>query len=255
MGRIFLDLTCFYLFDTIVNVSERREKMDSTNEVLFRDKNIKEKLVIEKGSVSVEKASLAGIKIVPRIKTEEEIKQEKLEKARIVEYSKFFRETMEDADIDHAQAAKSINEPIKIKPFPQKNMLEIANDNYVTATDYFDRQDMPGNCSLRIVTLDGLMHLLENPMELQKIDLVHAVMPFDDAWPLINAFKMTAANKTTRVVLGAYGPADDIDADWSKHVLSVLMSELDFCEYAEKEKDGNHFQLVHSTYHEKLSKK
>lgn len=159
-----------------------------------------------------------------RVKSLEEINQEQLFQG----YLDFFKQN------------------IKLLNLENSYQLEIANDQFLTVSDYYEDKR-----KCRIFTIDMLEELLEKPTKLAKVDLVHAVMPFDEALKLINGFSKVpeVTNARTTVILGAYGDKNDkYMLDYNKRVLAGLTNKLDFCEYVCEEDKDSYFKMIYSTY-------
>ena len=129
--------------------------------------------------------------------------------------------------------------------------LEVVNDEGLTASRKLQER---GFSNFKICHANLLDVLLENPAVLSKINLVHAVMPFDNVYPIIKAFsKIPELSKTnTRVVLGAYDNYEEPEHEQNKRALDGLMNELDFCRYKGADYDGVSVRMIFSTYQKNL---
>ncbi len=134
---------------------------------------------------------------------------------------------------------------------PNYVALEIVNDEGLTVSKGLQKQ---GFSNFKICHANLLEVLLENPAVLSKINLVHAVMPFDSVYPIIQAFskipEISEAN--TRVVLGAYDNYEELEHDQNKRALDSLMRDLDFCRYKGADYDGVSVRMICSTYQKNL---
>lgn len=215
-----------------MNVSERGKKMKKSEEL--------PKLAVVKEDILMPKSTISDIKIVDRnITLEEKKKREQLKK-----YAKFFYHQI--SDIEDFDDDKTYN------------AIEIANEHFMTTTDYLDKKSILTdgfNGNWQVNTLDGLIRLLENPIQLQKVDLVHAVMPFEDAvsiiYPLVRIPEVS--NSRTRIALGVYGDLNNADElDYNIRVINAISDELDFSGYVEKTEDNTYMKMVYSTYQKNL---
>ena len=129
--------------------------------------------------------------------------------------------------------------------------LEVVNDEGLTVSGKLQER---GFSNFKICHANLLEVLLENPAVLSRINLVHAVMPFDSVYPIIKVFsKIPELSKTnTRVVLGAYDNYEEIEHEQNKRALDGLMNELDFCRYKGADYDGVSVRMICSTYQKNL---
>ena len=99
--------------------------------------------------------------------------------------------------------------------------------------------------------------LLDNPVKLSEIKLVHAVMPFDEVYPIV---KMLAkipevSNADTRIIFGAYDNYEDEIHEHNRRVLRGLMNSLDFNGYHMADIDGTCGKLCRSGCHKEKTKR
>ena len=64
---------------------------------------------------------------------------------------------------------------------PSYNAIEVVNDEGLIVTQFMDKLPNFNLCHISLIE-----SLLENPMKLKEISLVHAVMPFEDTYKLIS---------------------------------------------------------------------
>ena len=135
---------------------------------------------------------------------------------------------------------------------PNYVALEVVNDEGLTVSSVLKEEGEFSNFKICHAAL--LDTLLENPIQLSKINLIHAVMPFDDVYPIVQAFskipEVTGAK--TRVILGTYDNYEDAEHKFNLRVLNNLMSSLDFSGYHGADIDGISVKMVYSTYQKNL---
>lgn len=135
---------------------------------------------------------------------------------------------------------------------PNYSALEVVNDEGLIVSRELQQN---GNFSnFKICHANLLEVLLENPAKLSEINLVHAVMPFEDVYPLVQALvKIPEVTKAkTRVVFGCYDNAEDSEHDFNIRVLNGLIRDLDFCRFKSANYDGTSVKMVVSTYQKNL---
>ena len=127
--------------------------------------------------------------------------------------------------------------------------LEIVNDEGLVVTNYM--KEIP---NFKVCHASLIDTLIGSPAKLSQVNLVHAVMPFDDACSLVYLLKQVpeVTNAQTRVILGAYDNYDEIDHEQNRRVLRGLMNGLDFCEYKADDIDGTCVRMVYSTYQKNM---
>lgn len=156
-----------------------------------------------------------------------------LENVQLERYASFFKDKLNEiVDLDDNYTA-----------------LEIMNDEGLLVTNYMTEFPKFKVC------YSGLVELLtENPVELSKINLVHAVMPFDDANSLVRLFTKIPeiTNADTRVILGTYDDYNEIDHEQNRRVLKGLMNGLDFWNYEREDINGTCVRMVYSTYQKNM---
>ncbi len=185
----------------------------------------------------------SDVKIIEHKKADEEIAKEE----ELKQYADFFQ--------------KEISKLEKVKKGQIYNAIEIANEQFLTVTDYLNRdliQSQDLKINYQINTLDGLMRLLENPMQLKKVNLIHAVMPFEDAVSLVYPLSQIpqVSECRTRVVLGAYGNVNDAEElDFNNRVMNAMFNQLDFCVFRENMKNGVYSKMVYSAYQKNMKMK
>ena len=135
---------------------------------------------------------------------------------------------------------------------PNYLALEVVNDEGLTVSSILKEEgEFPNFKICHAALLDTL---LENPIQLAKINLIHAVMPFNDVYPIVQAFskipEVTGAK--TRVILGTYDNYEDAEHKFNLRVLNNLMSSLDFSGYHGADIDGISVKMVYSTYQKNL---
>ena len=130
--------------------------------------------------------------------------------------------------------------------------LEIVNDEGLTISSQL--QENGGFTNFKICHASLVETLLENPAKLSQISLIHAVMPFDDIYPLIQSFNKIpeVTNSKTRVVLGTYDNYDEEEHQQNIRVLNGLIRGLDFYRYKGLDIDGTSVKMVYSTYQQNL---
>lgn len=156
-----------------------------------------------------------------------------LENVQLERYVSFFKDRLNEiADLDDDYTA-----------------LEIANDEGLLVTNYMTDFPKFKVCRAELVEL-----LAENPIELSKINLVHAVMPFDEAAPLVRLLAKIpeVTNADTRVILGTYDDYNEIDHEQNRRVLKGLMNGLDFWNYEREDINGTCVRMVYSTYQKNM---
>lgn len=154
------------------------------------------------------------------------------EEIQFIKYADFFKERLE-------KKADYTN--------PNYRALEVINDDGFAVSNYLHL----GN--FKVCNPDLIEFLLENPVQLSKFNLVHAVMPFDDIASLISSFAKIpeVTNADVRVILGAYDYDEDAHK-FNKRVLDRFIDDLDFCDYYSMDNDGTSLKLVCSTYQKNM---
>ncbi len=188
-------------------------------------------------------STLSGVKIIGRKKTEDEIRKEE----ELKQYVNFFQ--------------KEIRNIEKLKAGQSYNAIEIANEQFLTVTDYLNRDIIQAHgikINYQINTLDSLMRLIENPGQLQKVNLIHAVMPFEDVasliYPLARIPQLSRCK--TRVILGAYGNLEDTEEfDYNNRVINAMYNQLDFNMYKEEIHNHVYTKMLYSTYKQNMKMK
>ena len=163
-------------------------------------------------------------------------KPEKTEREiALAKYTRFFKRNMAKFNITD----------------PNYTALEIVNDEGLMVSR--ELQEDGGFSNFKICNIGVINTLIENPVKLSQINLVHAVMPFDDVYSLIKAFAKIPelTNAKTRVVLGTYDNYDD-EHDRNIRILNNLIRELDFSGYHCMDEDGTALKMVYSTYQKNL---
>ena len=163
-------------------------------------------------------------------------KPEKTEREIVLaKYARFFKRNMAKFNITD----------------PNYTALEIVNDEGLMVSR--ELQEDGGFSNFKICNIGVINTLIENPVKLSQINLVHAVMPFDDVYSLIKAFAKIPelTNARTRVVLGTYDNYDD-EHDRNIRILNNLIRELDFSGYHCMDEDGTALKMVYSTYQKNL---
>lgn len=163
-------------------------------------------------------------------------KPEKTEREiALAKYARFFKRNMAKFNITD----------------PNYTALEIVNDEGLMVSR--ELQEDGGFSNFKICNIGVINTLIENPVKLFQINLVHAVMPFDDVYSLIKAFAKIPelTNARTRVVLGTYDNYDD-EHDRNIRILNNLIRELDFSGYHCMDEDGTSLKMVYSTYQKNL---
>ena len=135
---------------------------------------------------------------------------------------------------------------------PDYTALEIANDEGLNVTSILKQNNKKLN--FKICHIELIETLMENPIELKKINLVHAVLPFDDAASLVKCLSnIPEVSKTaTRVALGLYGSTEDANYAFSRKVLNSMLQSLDFFGYKEDQMDGTTVKMIWSTYQKNM---
>ena len=138
---------------------------------------------------------------------------------------------------------------------PDFSALEIVNDEGLTVSSELQKSD--GLTNFQVCNIGYVNKLLQHPAELKKVNLVLAVLPFEDAFTLTQCLSQIpeASNTETRVALGVYGGPYDPNFDFNKRVLSFLMSKLDFFEYKGDEINGTNVKTLYSTYQKNMKKR
>ena len=148
-------------------------------------------------------------------------------------YSKFFRKQLEQfSDFDDNYKA-----------------LEIINDSGRLVTSHLS--DLPNFkvCHLSLIEL-----LSQDASKLSDINLVHALMPIEEASTLVNLFKKIPdiTNAKTRVLLGAYDDYETLEHEQNRRVLRGVMNGLDFWNYKREDNDGVCVRMVYSAYQKNM---
>ena len=171
--------------------------------------------------------SLSGV-MITEMTPQKSPREEALER-----YAQFFKKNL--AKVDDIES-------------PNYTALEIANDEGLNVTSVLKQNNAKLNFKICHIAL--IETLIENPVELQKVNLIHAVLPFDNASALVTYLSdiPEISNATTRVALGLYGSPKDSNYDYSRRVLSRMIRSLDFFDYKDDEIDGTTVKMVWSTY-------
>ena len=132
---------------------------------------------------------------------------------------------------------------------PNYLALEIMNDEGLLVSEH-----MKDLSNFKVCHASLIETLLDNPAKLSEIKLVHAVMPFDEVYPIV---KMLAkipevSNADTRIIFGAYDNYEDDIHEYNRRVLRGLMNSLDFNGYHMADIDGTSVKMVYSTYQKNL---
>ena len=156
-----------------------------------------------------------------------------LEDEGLKTYSEFFRKQLKQVDnLDDSYKA-----------------LEIINDNGSLVTSYLS--DLPNFkvCHLSLIEL-----LSQDASKLSDINLVHALMPIEDASNLVNLFKKIPeiTNAKTRVLLGAYDEYETLEHEQNRRVLRGMMNGLDFWDYKREDNNGICVRMVYSAYQKNM---
>lgn len=175
--------------------------------------------------------SLSGV-MITEMTPQKSPREEALER-----YAQFFKKNL--AKVDDIES-------------PDYTALEIANDEGLNVTSVLKQNNTKLN--FKICHIGLIETLIENPVELQKVNLIHAVLPFDNASALVTYLSdiPEISNATTRVALGLYGSPKDSNSDYSRRVLSRMIRSLDFFDYKDDEIDGTTVKMVWSTYQKNM---
>lgn len=175
--------------------------------------------------------SLSGV-MITEMTPQKSPREEALER-----YAQFFKKNL--AKVDDIES-------------PDYTALEIANDEGLNVTSVLKQNNAKLN--FKICHIGLIETLMENPVELQKVNLIHAVLPFDNASALVTYLSdiPEISNATTRVALGLYGSLEDSNYDYSRRVLSRMIRSLDFFDYKDDEIDGTTVKMVWSTYQKNM---
>ncbi len=175
--------------------------------------------------------SLSGV-MITEMTPQKSPREEALER-----YAQFFKKNL--AKVDDIES-------------PDYTALEIANDEGLNVTSVLKQNNAKLN--FKICHIGLIETLIENPVELQKVNLIHAVLPFDNASALVTYLSdiPEISNATTRVALGLYGSPKDSNYDYSRRVLSRMIRSLDFFDYKDDEIDGTTVKMVWSTYQKNM---
>ena len=175
--------------------------------------------------------SLSGV-MITEMTPQKSSREEALER-----YAQFFKKNL--AKVDDIES-------------PDYTALEIANDEGLNVTSVLKQNNAKLN--FKICHIGLIETLIENPVELQKVNLIHAVLPFDNASALVTYLSdiPEISNATTRVALGLYGSPKDSNYDYSRRVLSRMIRSLDFFDYKDDEIDGTTVKMVWSTYQKNM---
>ncbi len=104
-------------------------------------------------------------------KTDKVRKPEKTEREiALAKYARFFKRNMAKFNITD----------------PNYTALEIVNDEGLMVSR--ELQEDGGFSNFKICNIGVINTLIENPAKLSQINLVHAVMPFDDVYSLIKVY-------------------------------------------------------------------
>lgn len=134
---------------------------------------------------------------------------------------------------------------------PNYNAIEVINDEGLIVTQFMDKLPNFNLCHISLIE-----SLIENPMKLKEISLVHAVMPFEDTYRLISALSKVpeVSDSKTRVILGTFDDYGD-DHKLNQRILNNMMNSLDFCGYHSADIDGTSLRMVYSNYKKNLRKR
>lgn len=175
--------------------------------------------------------SLSGV-MITEMTPQKSPREEALER-----YAEFFRKNL--AKVDDIES-------------PEYTALEIANDEGLNVTSVLKQNNEKLN--FKVCHIGLIETLTKNPIELQKVNLIHAVLPFDNASSLVTYLSdiPEISNATTRVALGLYGNSEDFADDYSRRILSRMIRSLDFFDYKDDEIDGTTVKMVWSTYQKNM---
>lgn len=134
---------------------------------------------------------------------------------------------------------------------PNYKAIEVINDEGLIVTQFMDKLPNFNLCHISLIE-----SLIENPMKLKEISLVHAVMPFEDTYRLISALSKVpeVSDSKTRVILGTFDNYGD-DHKLNQRILNNMMNSLDFCGYHSADIDGTSLRMVYSNYKKNLRKR
>lgn len=134
---------------------------------------------------------------------------------------------------------------------PNYKAIEVINDEGLIVTQFMNKLPNFNLCHISLIE-----SLIENPMKLKEISLVHAVMPFEDAYRLISALSKVpeVSDSKTRVILGTFDNYGD-DHKLNQRILNNMMNSLDFCGYHSADIDGTSLRMVYSNYKKNLRKR
>ena len=134
---------------------------------------------------------------------------------------------------------------------PNYKAIEVINDEGLIVTQFMDKLPNFNLCHISLIE-----SLIENPMKLKEISLVHAVMPFEDTYRLISALSKVpeVSDSKTRVILGTFDDYGD-DHKLNQRILNNMMNSLDFCGYRSADIDGTSLRMVYSNYKKNLRKR
>lgn len=135
---------------------------------------------------------------------------------------------------------------------PNYLALEVLNDEGFLVSECM--KDLP---NFKVCHMSLIETLLENPVKLSKVNLIHGVMPFDESYSLIQMLSKVpeVSGANTRVILGAYDNYEDEIHNHNRKVLNCFIDSLDFSGYHAADMDGTSVKLVYSTYQKNLRKR
>lgn len=132
---------------------------------------------------------------------------------------------------------------------PNYLALEIVNDEGLVVSKYM--KNLP---NFKVCHASLIETLLDNPIKLSKIKLVHAVMPFDEVYPIVKMLAKVpeVSDADTRVIFGSYDNYEEGIHDFNSRVMRGLMDALDFNGYHAADMDGTSVKMIYSTYQKNL---
>ena len=175
--------------------------------------------------------SLSGV-MITEMTPQKSPREEALER-----YAQFFKKNL--AKVDDIES-------------PDYTALEIANDEGLNVTSVLKQNNAKLN--FKICHIGLIETLIENPVELQKVNLIHAVLPFDNASALVTYLSdipedFKCNNKSCFRFIRQ---SEDSNYDYSRRVLSRMIRSLDFFDYKDDEIDGTTVKMVWSTYQKNM---
>ena len=173
-----------------------------------------------------------------RNKQEENVKAER--ELLLERYTAFFKENISKVDDIESE---------------DYNALEIANDEGLNVTFGLKKENKSLN--FKVCNIGLIETLMASPVELKKVNLIHAVLPFEDSSLLLKHLVdiPTISNTQTRVALGFYGTKEDADFDYNNRIMREMLNRLDFFDFKGVEKSGVSMKLIWSTYQKNMRMK